>query len=162
MGTSGRVVWISSATWQATQGHTEPQCLHQCVYLVAIKLVSEAHRQLGSKHAKIWACLRKLLWVRSYDSLHLFQLCRKPALVLSVRTKASTPQQAFAIRLLTAVPQGTFPLQSLRASRNSLRSIARSGSSGETEPTLLPTPHYNTGIIQASHPFLMWRTFTSS
>ena len=104
--------------------------------------------QLGSEHDNVGMPSKVAVGKKPLHPTSCV-LRRKPALVLTLRTKAATPQQAFAIRLLTAVPQGTFPLQSLRASRNSLRSVVGSGSSGETEPKLLPTPHYNTSIIQA-------------
>ena len=74
---------------------------------------------------------------------------RRPILVLhfkegTFRTPGTT------IRLLPAAPVGLFPLQKLAPSRNNLRSVMKSNatSGNDSEAELLPTPHYNSGILQ--------------
>lgn len=69
---------------------------------------------------------------------------RRPVAVLRLGEGAG------AIRLLPAAPSTLFPLARLAPTRNNLRSAAKPPKKGskDAEPELLPTPYYNSGILQ--------------
>lgn len=70
---------------------------------------------------------------------------RRPALVLRLTPEASPA--GHSLRLLPVPPAGAFPAPRLGPDRNNLRSATRGGG-GEAAAELLPTPHYNTSVLQ--------------
>lgn len=74
--------------------------------------------------------------------------------MLVVKLKQKAGNQTFRFRLLPAISKETFVLRKLRPTHNNLRSMTETPTSaaaskdGETEPKLLPTPHYNNSILQ--------------
>ena len=72
---------------------------------------------------------------------------RRPALVLRLSPEASPA--GHSLRLLPVPPAGAFPAPRLGPDRNNLRTAVRGGGGGgEAAAELLPTPHYNTSVLQ--------------
>ncbi|KAK9814240.1 hypothetical protein WJX72_002757 [[Myrmecia] bisecta] len=73
---------------------------------------------------------------------------RKPLLVITPQFGAGLSPAGFKLRLMPTIAAGTFPPTKLGPDRNNLRSMSQLGGSAKGEATLIPTPHYNMGVLQ--------------
>ena len=96
---------------------------------------------------RVCCVLRSLRTYRLSISLPLY---RKPVLIVRPRIKNSALPQGFAIRILTAIETSVFPLRKLAPDRNNLRNICNNSNEKENIE-LLPTPHYNTSILEVRY-----------
>ena len=121
----------------------------RALYLAHVATTLRSHPQLAG--GPTWVCV-------AGDP-------RRPALVL--RPADGLSPGGFGIRLLAVPKLGTFPLPRLAPDRNNLRTAVATGggkgggaaaANGAKEqggthdgegPKLLPTPHYNTSVLQA-------------
>ena len=89
-------------------------------------------------------------------------LPRKPVLVIDPSLSNQELPANFSLWLHPRLHSKAFPLEKLKATKNSLRSAAKEQGASDEGLELLPTPHYNASILEVKNTWHSGRTATLS